>query len=110
MHRQPSCAADKRDELAAPHVLLTVRGSHPSTSLQDCRVVHNNKIDGRMAEMGRTQSFEDVGSNVRFARKRTSIHILAMSHKCHKATYAVQQASVVIRSPRLRGRAAPTAG
>jgi hypothetical protein len=54
MHRQPSCAADKRDELAAPHVLPTVRGSYPSTSLQGCRVVHYSKIDRRMAEeMGR---------------------------------------------------------
>jgi hypothetical protein len=29
MHRQPSCAAEQRDELAAPHVLPTVRESHP---------------------------------------------------------------------------------
>src|SRR5215471_13716413 len=44
-HERPGCSAsDKRNELAAPHVFASVRGLHPTTSPQECRVVHGSKI------------------------------------------------------------------
>jgi hypothetical protein len=41
-----------RDELAAPHGLPSVRGSHPSTSLWECRVVQHSKIGRSMSARG----------------------------------------------------------
>jgi hypothetical protein len=36
-------------------IIGSARGSHPTTSLWECRVVHHSKIDCRMAEMGHSR-------------------------------------------------------
>src|SRR6516225_11985662 len=41
-----------RDELAAPDRLPSVRGSHPSTSLWECRVVQHSKMGRSMSAGG----------------------------------------------------------
>src|SRR6516164_7367686 len=44
-----------RDELAAPDRLPSVRGSHPSTSLWECRVVQHSKIGRSMSAGGHNE-------------------------------------------------------
>jgi hypothetical protein len=44
-----------REELAAPHGLPSVRGSHPSTSLSECRVVQHSKIGRSMSAGGHSR-------------------------------------------------------
>jgi hypothetical protein len=49
---------------------LARRGSHPTTSLLECRAVHHSKIDRRMAEMGQKRKSSDGAHVFRFAPEK----------------------------------------
>ena len=72
-----------RDELAAPDRLPSVRGSHPSTSLWECRVVQHSKIGRSMSAGGHNRRLPHRNIYIRFtsvSRHKSPPKILELIH------------------------------